>query len=165
MRKRLAIAGGSILLLVAAFVAGRYSAPVKVEERVKVETKTETKTEWKDRIVYVEAKRSKVRTEETRKPTGEVVIVKTEETETDTRQAREFAGLSLGNFSTQLDQSKVTETARPGWRVGVTAGWSDLSLKPDLYGLELSRRVAGTVWAGLWARTDRTGGISLALEF
>ena len=30
---------------------------------------------------------------------------------------------------------------------------------------EVSGRVAGPVWAGAWAKTDKTAGVTLALEF
>lgn len=56
---------------------------------------------------------------------------------------------------------------RPSWRVGAAAGWSITrpTLRPELYGVDLSRRIAGPVWLGVWARTDRTAGVSVAVEW
>lgn len=152
---------GGALLLVAAFVGGRYSAPVKIEERVKVEKVVEVQTVEKERIVYREAK--KKRTEERKNVDGSSVTVTTEES--DTGAIRDYSGLQLSWGTERQESSRVVDRARPGWRLSLGAGFSSLSLRPDLYRLELSRRLVGTVWLGAWAATDRTAGLALALEF
>jgi hypothetical protein len=62
---------------------------------------------------------------------------------------------------------REVERARPSWRLGASAGWSLTrpQLRPELLGVDLSRRVAGPVWLGAWARTDRTAGVALAVEW
>jgi hypothetical protein len=152
---------GALLLAVAAFFGGRFSAPVKTVETVKIEWLEHTRFDVQERIVTVEAKHK--RTEETRAVDGSVTIVTTEDT--DTRAAHDVSTLALTWASGRQEQEKVTERARPGWRLSLGAGWSDLQARPDLYRLELSRRLVGTVWLGAWAGTDKTGGVSLAAEW
>jgi hypothetical protein len=145
------IAGGVLAALVVAFVAGRYSAPVKVEERVKVETKIETVTEWKDRIVYVKEQKKKATTTTTKKPGGEIVIVKVEETDTDTRAQSDATGSSDTKTEQTATASTVTTTGRPGWALVAGGTWNPraLSLRPERYRLGVDRRLLGTVWLSL----------------
>ena len=70
-----------------------------------------------------------------------------------------------GSSETKREESKVTDNARPGWRLSLGAGWSAVQPRPDSYRLELSRRLVGTVWLGAWASTDKTAGLSLAMEW
>jgi hypothetical protein len=169
MKRWVYIAAGSALLLVAAFLGGRFSAPVKVEERVKVETRTVTVTEWKDRVVEKRvAGPVRVRTITIERPGGERIVERVvERGPVTTETAAESAGQSSSAASSVGVSERVVESARPGWRLSAVAGWDAeaLSLRPDLYGVEVSRRVVGTVWLGAWARTDRTGGLVLAMEF
>lgn len=151
----------AVALLVAAFLAGRFSKPAEVREVVKVETKTVT--EWKDRVVYVKDQKKKATTTTTKKPTGEVVIVKVEETDTDTHATTASDG-ALHSFEVR-ESEKVTTSAKPGWRAGVNASWSSLFPRPDAYGVEVDRRLFGTVWLGVRASTDKTAGIAVGLEW
>lgn len=167
MKRRLYLAGGALLALVAAYIAGRYSAPTKVVETVRVETQIQTVTEWRDRIVYRD--RTKVRTVvvERKAPDG------SSETVTTTTQDNDIAGgsESTGSTDTAVAQTseakRVTETGRPGWRASVAAGWSPgaLSLSPEVYEGRLERRLIGTLWLGAWARTDKTAGLSVGFEW
>jgi hypothetical protein len=168
MKRWVYIAAGSAFLLVAAFLGGRFSAPTKVREVVKVETKIETVTEWKDRVVEKRvAGPVRVRTITIEKAGERIVERVVERGPVTTERSGESAGQSLSAASSIGVSSRVVESARPGWRLSVAAGWDAeaLSLRPGLYGVEVSRRVAGTVWLGAWARTDRTGGLVLAMEF
>lgn len=164
MKRRLAIAAGAVAALLAAFLGGRYSRPARVEERVKVETKTVT--EWKDRIVYVEAKKEQrhTTTTATRKPDGTKTIVRVEDVRTDSGASLNASSGGKTTEDAKTEASRV-ETSQPSWRVEGQAGWSRLSPAPDIYGIGISRRVAGTVWVGGWARTDKTAGIAVGLEF
>lgn len=56
---------------------------------------------------------------------------------------------------------------RASWRVGASAAWDlrALELRPSLFGAEVSRRLAGPVWLGAYARTDKTAGLTLAVEW
>jgi hypothetical protein len=168
VKVRLYLAAGVLLALVAAFLGGRFSAPVRVEEKVRVETKVVTVTEWKDRIVEKRvAGPVRVRTITIEKAGERIVERVVERGPVTTETAADSAGSSSAAASSVGVSSRVVESARPGWRLSVAAGWDAeaLTLRPGLYGVEVSRRVAGTVWVGAWARTDRTGGISAALEF
>lgn len=161
MKKWIAIGAGALLAVVAAFVAGRYSAPVKVETR----TEVRTVTEWKDRVVTkTEQGPVRVRTETREVPGKERVIIRTEDRGPVTTD-RNAEG--SGSSATQAATVVIRDSSRPGWRASVLAGWSPgrLELRPEVYGVEVSRRVVGTVWAGAWARTDRQFGVSLALEW
>jgi hypothetical protein len=167
VRRYLLIALGVVLALVVAYFAGRFSAPVKVEERVKVETKVQTVTEWKERIVYVQDQHRKATTTTTKEPGGKVVIVKVEETETDTKAATDGSGQTHATAETKSEASKVTTSDRPGWRAGLAATW-DMhapTARPGAYGLELDRRLFGTLWLGVRADTDRRVGAALSLEW
>lgn len=168
LKSRALMSGGVLLALVAAFLAGKYSAPVKTVERVKVETKVETKIEWRDRIVEKRVEGPvRIRT---------VVIEKEGERRTETTEERapvvvdtstaKDGGASVES-DTKSDALRITESARPGWRASVAAGWnpSALRLDPSVYELRLERRLLGTLWLGAWGRTDRTGGLSLAMEW
>lgn len=169
MKRRIAIAAGAVLALVAAFIGGRYSRPAEVRELVKVETKTVTVTEWKDRVVEKRVEGPvRIRTVTREVPGGERVVTVVEErgpVTVDRRQDR--AGESKETGSSAIVSERVTKAARPDWRASVLAGWdADApSLRPETYGVEVSRRVVGTVWLGAWARTDRTGGVAVAMEW
>jgi hypothetical protein len=169
VRARLYIAAGVLLALVAAFIGGRFSAPVRVEEKVRVETKTVTVTEWKDRVVEKRiAGPVRVRTITIERPGGERVVERVVERGPVTvERSGESEGQSSSTASSVGVSERVVESARPGWRLSAVAGWDAeaLSLRPELYGVEVSRRVVGTVWLGAWARTDRTGGLVLAMDF
>jgi hypothetical protein len=169
VKRRLYIALGAALALAAAFVGGRYSRPVEVREVVKVETKTVTVTEWKDRIVEKRVEGPvRIRTVTREVPGGERVVTVVEERgPVVTDRASDAAGSTASRTTENVVSVRVVESARPGWRLSVAAGWDAeaLSLRPELYGVEVSRRLVGTVWIGAWARTDRTGGLGLAMEW
>jgi len=163
------VAVGALLALAAAFYAGRFSAPVKTVETVKVETKTVTVTEWKDRIVEKRvAGPVRVRTITIEKPGGERVVERVVErgpvtTDTTTDHAGQSSGTTASNAATV----RLSETGRPGWRAAVSAAWSPgrLSLEPARYTAEVDRRLFGTIWLGLRASTDKTAGVAVGLEW
>jgi hypothetical protein len=164
VKRRVAIAAGALLALVAAYLGGRFSRAARVEERVKVETRTVT--EWKDRIVYVEAKTEQrhTTTTATRKPDGTRTVVKVQDVRTDSGARLNAGSDGKSETAASSDASRVI-TAQPSWRLEGQAGWSRLSPAPDIYGIGISRRVAGTLWVGGWARTDKTAGLGVALEW
>jgi hypothetical protein len=164
VKRRLFVAAGALIALVAAFLGGRFSRPA--------ERKTETVTVYaahsKDAgslsIDSGQKTRERIVTVTKREPGGTVYV-----TETTDRLLSSDLELDLG-WKRETDakgetKQTVTTTARPSWRLDGQAGWSSLSPAPDLYGIGISRRVAGTLWVGGWARTDKTAGLGVALEW
>jgi len=185
-RRWLVTGAAALAALVIAFVAGRYSAPVKVTEREKVIERTvrdeaaiasavaSARASWQrdvqdhtiTRTIYREGK-----------PVERIVYV-----DRDTHSG----GSSEATSSSQLqvtaheeaqrttEREKITESGRPGWSVGVGGLWNPgrLSARPERYDLELGRRLFGTVWIA--ARVEADGvtdlkrarvGAALRLEF
>jgi len=174
MKRKILIGAGFALALVAAFLGGRFSRPVKVVEKVKVETKTEYVDRWKEKIVYVEAKTTTkhVETRTEKKPTGEVIVTRVEDSGSETKKSgtEDKAGESAAKVATVSETEKVTDYGRPGWRVSAMGAWSPgLTLgTPQLWGLEVQRRLFWTIWAGgVGIRVaDRTYlGLSVGMEF
>jgi hypothetical protein len=175
MKLRLALGAGVVLALVAAFVAGRYSRPAKVVETVKVETKTVTVTEWRDRVVEKRVQGPvRVRTITIEKPGGERVVERVVDrgpVTTDTTTDRDGSAASASASASST--SRTTEGRRPDWSAGVSAWWTPeaSSLTPDRLGLELDRRILGTVWLGARASMhsvddpDVRLGAAIRMEF
>jgi hypothetical protein len=162
--KRIALAAGALLALVAAFLGGRFSRLA--------ETKTETVTVYaahsKDSgslsIDSGQKARERVVTVTKREPGGTVYVTETRDSLLDSDLE-----LDLGwhRESETKAETKTTTTTRsqPSWRLDAQAGWSRLSPAPDIYGIGISRRIAGTLWVGGWARTDKTAGLGVGLEW
>lgn len=146
---------------IAAFSAGRFSAPevvqTVVEEKVvyrdrvvEVRGKTETRIVYRDRVV---------------KPDGEI-REKTEE-RTATREDLERDASRTG--ASERTDTRTT-TTRPDWRVGVLAG---VSLRepavpiagPLVLGVQVERRIIGGVSAGAWVNTVGAAGAVVSVEF
>ncbi len=163
----------AVLIAVAGFSAGRFSAPVEVEERV------EYRTEWREKRVEV-VKWKSARAVDTKTtttpmllsvPDGGVVLATATTTETREREA------SAGGTETHTDATRSSsgETSRkvtqqPDWRLGVQVGASlrDPLLPiagPLVLGASLERRLFGGVSAGAWLNTSGAAGASLSLEF
>jgi hypothetical protein len=170
VKRRLLIAAGAALALLVAFLGGKYSAAPRVETKTEWREINSYTTAWAVRTEYVD--RTKIRTRvvtiERVAPDG------SRETSTTTDSGTDVAinaGTNLAGHSSETTSSngatvRVEEAGRPGWRVGASAGWDPgrLSLKPNTYGLDVSRRLIGTIWFGAWGRTDKTFGLNLALE-
>lgn len=171
-RRRLYVAGGALLALVLAFLGGRYSRPARVEERVKVETKIQTRVEWRDRVVE---KRVEGPTREVEriveKPGAERIVTRWIErgpvtVDTDATAA----GASAVTGTASSSSAKVTDNGRPGWAVGLAAAWPSLSTRPERVGLEIDRRILGTVWLGVRVSAEPDGaapqaGVALRVEW
>jgi hypothetical protein len=171
LKRRALIAAGALAALVVAFLAGRFSAPVRVEERTKVETQIQTVTEWRDRIVEREVVkwRERVVAVETVRPDGTIERTTTTDrgADVDTSIDAEGSGSATAAASERQETERVVSTERPGWGLGVAAAWEPgrLTGKPDRIGLELDRRLFGTVWLGLRADTDRRVGLGVRVEW
>lgn len=163
-KRRALVAGGVSLALVAAFLAGRYSRPAETKTETVTVYATHAKDEGKLSVDADTKTRERVVTVTKREPGGTVYVTRTKDKLTDSDLSLDLGWKTETETKGETKQI-VTTKALPDWRVGASAGWSSVTPRPDVYGLELSRRVVGTVWAGAWARTDRTAGLSLALEF
>lgn len=165
---------GVLLALAASFAAGRYSKPDKI---VTIREKGEVRVEYKDRIVYRDRKtKTKTTSTTTKVPDGAETTTTTTETETDTKTTNDTE--TKTTTKTTETEKSVVENKKPDWRVtgmvGLAPGQLSLDMRglQPLYGLQVDRRIAGTIWGGVWVITrpqDLSGstviGIHLALEF
>jgi hypothetical protein len=137
------------------------------------EKRTEATAELREEstaAAELEERRATVRhveTREERRPDGAVITTRTEDEREDTHAAAVVGAASTTHAIASERTVIVREQARPSWRLTAAAGWKldAPELRPQVYGLDVSRRVAGPVWLGAWARTDRTAGVSLAVEW
>jgi hypothetical protein len=146
-----------LVSLVAAFSAGRFSAPERVEERVEYRTELRTVTvqaKARERVVY----REKVTT-----PDGTVTE------KTSLRDVSKVDTTTKAAASTTAVQERKTEL-RADWRVGAQIGASMqkpalVITGPLVLGVTVERRVVGGLSAGLWANTVGAGGAIISVEF
>lgn len=162
-------AASCVLVAIAAFSAGRFSAPVEIDERV------EYRTEWRTREVTRWRTARAVDTKTTSTPVllpvpdGGVVLATA--TTTETREREHADGTATTDTSGNTAGSSTrTVTLRPDWRVGVQAGASLVApavplTGPLVIGVSVERRIVGGVSAGLWANTVGAAGASLSVEF
>lgn len=162
-----------LLALVAAFGAGRLSAPLKVQTRdvervvfkdrvvekivtVTQAAKVETKIVYRDRVVtkdgtITEHEVEKTGTAENVTKTDDAVKVATRAAETD-------------------HQTETKTTLQPDWRVHLQVGASlrDPLLPiagPLVIGVQVDRRIIGGLSAGVWASTYGAAGLGVSFEF
>lgn len=170
-----------LLLLVLAFSAGRFSAPLQVQER-EVEklvyrdlstediTRGYTFTRVEQRTVY-----RNVVTTITVTPDAGTVTTTADNTvehyggQLDGAVTEQEARVELVQAEREVLVEKIA-TLRPDWRVGAQVG---ASLQPPalviagplVLGASVERRILGGVSAGLWANTAGAGGASVSVEF
>lgn len=161
--RTLGIAGAvAVAACVASFLVGRG----KVRTVTKVETKTEVVEKVVEKVVTVKAKdvQRKVTTKTETKPDGSSVVLRVEDvqTQTDVGTVSDFTGTAV---TTSSSKAETATGSKPGWRLGVSAEWKKAQEKPDVYGLEIDRRIVGPFWLGARASTDKTAGIAVGLEW
>ncbi|MDE2425764.1 MAG: hypothetical protein KGO96_07640 [Elusimicrobia bacterium] len=182
-----------LILMIACYAGGRFSAPSKVV------TKTITKTEiqYKDKIqvvhdVQVVEKRVLVRVADkdihtheevtvTKEKNGTIITKKVIDNNTDTKTkltnnsstnsdsvVKKVEQKDL-NKSIDQESTKIVQRDLPDWRVGALVGVNVLDLKnkpfPISYGLEVDRRIFWTVNAGAFFLSNGTVGLTLNLGF
>lgn len=168
MRRRLYITGAAVLALALSFVAGRYSAPRRVETRTEWKERVVERVAWKDRVV-VQRGPERIRTVTREIPGGERVVERVVERGPVTT-TRDLTGTASATTDQASASSTVSETGRPGWSVGAVATWDPgrLSSMPARLGLEVDRRILGRVWLGARASigslTDPKPQIGAALR-
>jgi hypothetical protein len=131
----------TIILVVAAFGAGRYLTPTKVV------TKTQVVTQTND-IIH-----DHIHTVVVTNPNG------TTTTTTDNNSVID------DKTDTDSNSSTVTTYSKPQWKVSGMAGLSVNSLSTPIYGAQVERRILGPISAGIWGLSNSTGGVALSLEF
>lgn len=102
------------------------------------------------KVKFVEVQNKDVRTERRiESPDGTVETIITEDKSVIRTKGKKRSEVKI-------------EALRPKWRVGVQKA---LSPEPDLFGANLSRRVLGNLWVGVYARTDQEVGLSISYDF
>lgn len=155
-----------------AFVAGRLSAPVQVDERVEYRTEYRTKTV---EVVKWRTARAVDTTTTTRPvllpvPDGGVLLGAITTTESRERVTTSAAS-DTATTATGSELGKVDRTARPpDWRVGVLVGASFVQpavpiTGPLVIGAQVDRRILGGFSAGVWVNTVGAAGVAASLEF
>lgn len=157
-------AGGVLFLLVAAFGAGRYTAPVKIEIRETVKTETRTVTddaavskavatahsEWQRSL----EDHSTIKTVYVAGKVSERIVYRDVE-------SHAAGGASSGSTTTvtvehhqdaatvqTVEKVKIVESARPAWAIEAHGAWGSLQPYPEAYAGEVQRRILGPLWVG-----------------
>ena len=161
-----------VLVAIAGYGAGRFSAPVEVE------TREVWHVEWREKKVETVKKRT-ARAVDTRTtttpvliatPDGGVILATTTLTETRRRDETDLRSSSATDtISLTEGETSRKVTQLPGWRVGLQAGASlrDPLLPlagPLVLGVAVERRIVGGVSLGAWANTVGAAGASVSLE-
>lgn len=136
----------AILLLLLAYAGGRYLQPAKIE------------TVIQEKIVTKEVIKKDVVTEirEIVKPDG------TKETVTIIKDKTEIAK----DTQKDLKVDKIIVNSKPNFKL---AGLTGIDANPNgntiIYGISVEKRIFGPVSAGIWGLTNKTGGLSVSVEF
>lgn len=155
---------GSVAALAAAFFAGRYSTPTKVEHHTEFLTRTQVvRTVAIQRVTDIKWKRVIVST-----PDGGTTVTETEDTHIDERTNE--------NTKTNTDAKEATatktQTLRPTWQISALVGTDVTSVANALNGsgplrptagIHVSRRVLGPVTVGAFGLSSGTFGVSAGL--
>ena len=170
---------GILIAIAASFVAGRMTAPTKVE--------TITEIQWKERIVEVERESSK--TEESEKENKDKMYVKIVRELPDGTKETELKVVDKGTIEigkvaesekervieketvTVEKMVKVIEKQKPSWHISAIgmAHFPDIkeySAKRGNYefGLHVQRRIIGDVYVGAYGTSNRDFGLSVGIS-
>ncbi len=102
---------------------------------------------------------TKVNTVEVVKEIRDIEIVKQEVTKPDGSKVV----TTTTKDKTKLDTRNETKINKPNWKVSGLVGLN--TDRKTVYGATIDRRIVGNVFVGAWATTEKTGGISIGLEF
>lgn len=177
LKKKSLIVLGVIVAMVLSYLGGRYSGP----EKIKTITETIIKIEEKivEKKIYIKQKQQKKHVEKVietvKKADGTVVTTTKIITDTDTKtnvSLNETKDVTL-NATKEDKKIIIVENAKPQWRVSGKVGvdFSKISLlnvptANDLtYGIGVERRIIGTVYVGAWGMTNKSGGLSISVDF
>lgn len=147
----------SSMLLIVSFAAGRFFAP----EKVRVETKTvevDKKTDDKQSDVK---DHKKITIVEKSGPDG----TKTKTTTITDDKENSTADHSTDSTSKYSDTTKEVSKSHSPVSVSLLASDNISAPAPPVYGLAIQRPVLGPLTLGIFAFTNRTGGVSIGLTF
>jgi len=176
--KKLAIVGVVLLcLLGGSFTAGRYIHP-------SVKTVTVTKTQdrivekqviqFKDRIVHDQQTNIQTRTvtQWLPQPNGQTAVTTTTTTQDESKtEDKEVTKVSDTNskdeVTTQETKTTTTPASKPNYQLGLFAleDIHQLTVRPNVFGVEIDRRLLGNFYAGITVNTNGMFGLSLRLAF
>lgn len=171
LRQEAAAVAGALALLCAVFTAGRITAPAAdvhtVDDSVAVHTVTSVVKTAHDtvqdsrqvRVVYRE-----------RLPNGTQTETERVTTDTHFEELDRSEAIAVVADTAAKHHDQTVTAYRPEWRLNLLAGASlqtpTLPLAgPLVVGVEVSRRVLGPVWVGVWGLTAGTAGVSVGVEF
>lgn len=156
-----ALAGAAVLAGLVLAAGAHCGAPAREETAREVVTSASHDAASVTTTVR-EVERTTTRTDE--RPGGRRVVTVVVERE---RAGTTAAAVEHGETRAELVERTTIVRTRASWRLGAAAGW-DLArpaLRPDLFEVNLARRVAGPVWLGASARTDGTVTLGVAVEW
>lgn len=167
-----AIAAATVIAAVAGFFLGRSTAPARVEVREKVVEKQVAGKAKESASVEAE---NIVRRDETRRVVHEVrhrdgtvertatseAVRSSEAAAKREEQSREVEVRYVDKFIDR-ETVKVVE-AKATWGIAARAGIA--SGPRAIYGAEVSRRVLGPLWLGVYATTAKEAGVQVRWEF
>jgi hypothetical protein len=130
-----------VIVIIISYATGRYMSPEKI--------KTEVKTVEVEKVVTkVEHKTVKIK--ENKDGSKETIIV------TDSR---------AGSTTNSRSQDKTKElTVRDKINVSLLAG-NSLPISAPIFGASVQKNFIGPITLGAWVLTNKTGGLSVGLNF
>jgi hypothetical protein len=160
-----------IVILILAFLGGRYTTPTKVVETERIVYQEKIVEKIVEKKVEVAAKTKVVYRTTTITKEGETKIVEVEKTEKKTEKKTDSETNKDKEIVKEDTRTKLTEYARPQWKVGALVGYDFSPVKPLDFahgltlGAHVERRLAGPIWVGVWAFHTGAVGASLSVEF
>lgn len=162
-RNTLLAVAGSLALLAAAFLAGRYTAPVETVTQTDTVTATQTL-----RVVHVQrVVDTKWRRVIVTKPDGSSISTEAAETHEDTRTAE-----VAQNRENQTSRTKSESTQKRPMRqisaligAGVVKRENNWSVVGPTYGVLIEHRLLGPTWGTVLIQSNGTVSVGVGLEF
>lgn len=187
-KKDVAKVGGILLLFFATFVGGYYAHPANITEKERIEyvdrvtheVHTIVKEVEVEKVVYQEKDTShkdvdKTSTTITKKDGTQIVYVHEKDITDHTHDVNKDTTISITkdvdttaktSDTKKLtdDSSKSVSYSRPDWHVAAGIGSSITELSP-IYGVEIDRRIIGTLSLGVEAQSNKVVSLKLGLDF
>jgi hypothetical protein len=175
---KLTAAGIAVAILLVGYGTGRLTTPNKLIERDRiVETSRDTELTWHAYVGRTESKsETKVawKTETKWLPGGVVVqtiVANSDHTKAASANVAENDGkLQERTVEKIVDHERIVESKKSDWLVGAKVGLGLDGWKP-VYGGEVTRRIIGPVFVGVWAQasgattTGAAVGVGVTLLF